>query len=271
MSTELYSRQTSLNLLRYKHAVIVGLGGIGNWVALDLALSGQVDCIHLIDPDTIEESNLNRTIFRFCDIGSHKVDATMYQILERRADMVIKVYKELTNEKLLDALAKDIFVDRSVYDPNVLLMDCRDDIYDDLYDFNCKLYKIGYDGTSMTIDGNPRLQKVWTQRGGSYRVIPSYIGSSQIVAAIAVNDALGAGNINNDDVLKIRDIDNFEMPFVRAFTTQNGRDEYGRLNCSVSFDCKDIIPKCSNGSVGTYNNDEVIKILKEEKENEDDW
>lgn len=270
MSNELYSRQLSLDLLKYRHAVVVGLGGIGNWVALDLALSGRVDCIHLIDPDTIEESNLNRTIFRISDIGNYKVDATKYQILERRAEVLVKTYRELTSEKLLNDIAKEIFIDRSIYDPNVLIMDCRDDIYDDLYDFNCKLYKVGYDGTSMTIDGNPRLQRVWTQRGGSYRVIPSYIGSSQLVAAIAVNDALAAGLVTTERDQIIRDFDIFEMPFIRSYTTEDGRDEYGRLNCLVTFGCEKIIEKCSNDSVKEYNFDNVVNVLKQEKESEND-
>lgn len=268
MESGLYSRQSSLKLLHYNHAIIVGLGGIGNWVALDLALSGQVDCLHLIDPDTIEESNLNRTIFRYCDISNYKVDATKYQILERRSDVVIETYKELTNPKLLETIANKAIFDKSVYDKNCLIMDCRDDIYDDLYDFNCKLYKIGYDGTSMTIDGNPRLTKVWTQRGGGYHVIPSYIGSSQIVAAIAVNDALGAGCINDDIRCTIDDIENYDMPFIHNFTTTNGRDEYGRLNCCVTFGCQNIIMCCSD-KVSEYKYNEVLEILKKEKETEE--
>lgn len=270
MSSELYSRQSSLDLLRYRHAVIVGLGGIGNWVALDLALSGRVNCIHLIDPDTIEESNLNRTIFRLSDIGNYKVEATKYQILERRTDVIVKTYKELTNETLLNNLAQEIFTDRSVYDNSVLIMDCRDDIYDDLYDFNCKLYKVGYDGTSMTIDGNPRLQKVWTQRGGSYRVIPSYIGSSQIVAAIAVNDALAAGIITEERDVTVKDFDIYEMPFLRSYCENGYRDEYGRLNGLVTFGCEKIIEKCSDGTVSEYNFDKVVQILAQEKESEND-
>lgn len=270
MSSELYSRQSSLSLLHYNHAVIVGLGGVGNWIALDLALSGQVDCLHLIDPDTVEESNLNRTIFRYCDIGSYKVDAVKYQILERRSETLIKTYKDLTNPTMLKHISYDAIVDRFVYDSNCLIMDCRDDIYDDLYDFNCKLYKIGYDGTSMTIDGNPRLTKVWTQRGGGYHVIPSYIGSSQIVAAIAVNDALGAGLVNDDIKDSINDIDVAEMPFIRNFTTKNGRDEYGRLNCCVTFSCQDIIQKCSNSSVKDYNKNDVMTILNDERDNENE-
>lgn len=269
MSSEtdgLYSRQTQLSLYTYKHAIIVGLGGIGNWVALDLALSGKVDIIHLIDPDKVEESNLNRTIFRYCDIGCHKVDAVKYQILERRANVIIETYKELTNPVLLEKLLKETIGDNSIYNPYTLIMDCRDDIFDDLYDFNCKLYKCGYDGTSITIDGNPRLTKVFTQRGGSYSVIPSYIGSSQIVAAIAVNDALCAGY----DLSQKNNINSIEistMPYITN-ASPNGRDEHGRLNRCITIKCEDMLMKCCAGEIGEHNSSQAQATVIKEFETE---
>lgn len=265
-SDGLYSRQTALPLYKYNHAIIVGLGGIGNWVALDLALSGQVNVIHLIDPDTVEESNLNRTIFRYCDIGCHKVDAVKFQILERRSNVRIETYKELTNPKLLERLLKETIDDNSIYNPYTLIMDCRDDIFDDLYDFNCKLYKCGYDGTSMTIDGNPRLTKVFTQRGGSYSVIPSYIGSSQIVAAIAVNDALCAGY----DLERMNSINSMEistMPYITK-ASDNGRDEHGRLNRCITIKCEDMLMKCCAGDVGEHVSSIAESIVAKEFESE---
>jgi len=269
MSAELYSRQESLSLLKYNTAVVVGLGGVGNWVALDLALSGQVKSLILIDPDTVEESNLNRTIFRYSDIGALKVEATKFQILERRADCLVECHAVLTNTELLNDIARKIIYDQSVYDPDCLIMDCRDDIYDDLHDFNCKLYKVGYDGTSMTIDGNPRLTKVWTQRGGSYRVIPSYIGSSQIVAALAVNDALGAGFLTQTySEVKNSLQDCCENPFLRNFCTDNGRDELGRLNCSIRFDCGDIFSRCASDQVKQHDETKVIEIIKKQAQEE---
>ena len=268
MSDEsLYSRQSSLELLKYEYAVVVGLGGIGNWVALDLALSGRVKNMILIDGDTVDHHNMNRTIFRYCDIGQYKVDAVRFQILERRADLEVTVYRQITDDKLVADISKMIVPDPSCYSPKSLVMDCRDDIYDDLLDINCKLYKVGYDGTSMTIDGNPRLTKVFTQRGGSYSVVPSYIGSSQIVAAIAVNDALGAGTITNNYISEILSRPVCENPFIRS-NFDNGRDEYGRLNCNVTFRCENIIPNCCPTQVKSYNIESVIDTLDKQREEE---
>ena len=45
--------------IRAAHAVIVGVGGVGSWIAEALARSG-VGRITLIDLDVVAESNLNR-------------------------------------------------------------------------------------------------------------------------------------------------------------------------------------------------------------------
>lgn len=261
----LYSRQQTLPLLTYDYAVVVGLGGIGNWIALDLALSGCVKNLVLIDPDKVEEHNLNRTIFTIGDIGSYKVDAVKNQILERRTTCFIQTYNQLTNPDLLQQISSTIIMDQSMYDPRCLIMDCRDDIYDDLFDFNCKLYKVGYDGTSMTIDGNPRLTKIFTQRGGSYSVVPSYIGSSQLVAVLAVNDALGAGFLS-DKYQDIHRIEVCENPYLREIPDNSGRDEYGRLNCCIRFSCQDIFPACAPDYVKAYDVNKAIKIMKQQIE-----
>ena len=67
-------RQRTLNLKDIGIAVVIGLGGVGSWVALDLALSGKVKEMIIIDDDKIESSNLNRTPFRICDIGAYKTE-----------------------------------------------------------------------------------------------------------------------------------------------------------------------------------------------------
>lgn len=263
----LYSRQQTLSLLNYEYAIVVGLGGIGNWVALDLALSGCVRNLILIDPDKVEEHNLNRTIFRICDIDEYKVDAVKYQILERRSVCNIETYTQLTTPELLKEISDKVILDKSVYDHKCLIIDCRDDIYDDLLDFNCKLYKVGYDGTSITVDGNPRLTKIFTQRGGSYSIVPSYIGSSQLAAVLVVNDALGAGLLCGD-YKQIQQMDIGENPYLRESPDNNGRDEYGRLNCCIRFGCNDIFPKCASDSVGEYDINRVINNMNNQIEDE---
>src|SRR5271169_3351460 len=58
--------------LQKSRVLIVGLGGLGTPVALYLAAAG-VGELHLIDPDTVEESNLHRQIlYNVADIGRPK-------------------------------------------------------------------------------------------------------------------------------------------------------------------------------------------------------
>ena len=63
------------------HVVIVGAGGIGNWLSYYLVAAG-VGTVTLIDGDTVAPSNLTRQVlFHEGDVGSHKV-----AIAKRRLD-----------------------------------------------------------------------------------------------------------------------------------------------------------------------------------------
>jgi bacteriocin biosynthesis cyclodehydratase domain-containing protein len=61
--------------LRERHAVVLGCGGLGAWAAIGLALSG-IGRLTLVDPDTVEPSNLNRQpLYGVADVGRPKVAA----------------------------------------------------------------------------------------------------------------------------------------------------------------------------------------------------
>ena len=252
VSDGLYDRQTQLPLLSYDTIIIVGVGGVGNWMALNAALCGKFNKLVLIDDDIVSMSNLNRTIFRFCDVGEYKVDAIKNQILERRAYANVVTYIDRTSEKFVSKLIETQFDgDNSYYHSNIVIVDCRDDIYDDLYRLNCKLYKVGYDGMNMTIDGNPRLTKVWTQRGGSYQVVPSYVGSAQLLSCLVLNDIICPALADQDLSLAnhIRDsmIDCEDPPYVKSRPlSDDWNDELGRLNNSITFNALDILQKLNS-------------------------
>lgn len=252
-SNDLYDRQSNLNLKHYRTIIIVGVGGIGNWVALDCALCGKFDTIVLIDDDIVESTNLNRTIFEYQDIGQYKVDAVKNHILRRRSEIEVVTYITKTTPSLIKNLISTYVGDNSYYHSDIVVVDCRDDIYEDLYQFNCKLYKVGYDGMSMTIDGNPRLSKVWTQRGGSYSVTPSYVGSSQLIACLLLNDMTYPKAYENNDVtfhneqnIKNRCEEMEDFPYVTDRPNGNYNDEIGRLNSVISFNASDILYKLNS-------------------------
>lgn len=53
-----------------KRALVIGAGGIGTYVALNLALLGIP--MEIYDGDTVEETNLNRQVFYYDSIGKNK-------------------------------------------------------------------------------------------------------------------------------------------------------------------------------------------------------
>ena len=67
--------------LRAARVGIAGLGGLGSRIALDLARSG-VGCLHLVDFDEVEPSNLNRQQYRIAHLGMPKTQALRAQIAE---------------------------------------------------------------------------------------------------------------------------------------------------------------------------------------------
>ncbi|MDR1974007.1 MAG: HesA/MoeB/ThiF family protein [Bacteroidales bacterium] len=82
MNLERYIRQTSLEeigeerqrLLGTKHALLVGIGGLGGTVALYLCAAG-IGKITIIDNDTVAIHNLQRQIlYRTPQVGQNKVD-----------------------------------------------------------------------------------------------------------------------------------------------------------------------------------------------------
>ena len=70
--------------LEKEHIILVGCGGIGNFMSYPLSSLG-IGEISLIDGDTIEESNLNRQfLFSRDDIGKNKVDTIERENFQER-------------------------------------------------------------------------------------------------------------------------------------------------------------------------------------------
>jgi len=94
-----------INKIRAASVVVVGCGGIGSLAALLLSGAG-IKHLKLIDPDTIEASNLNRQlIWKRSDIGRPKVEVLKREITERFLDIKIDT---LQKQSTKDSLAVDI-------------------------------------------------------------------------------------------------------------------------------------------------------------------
>jgi len=176
----IYSRQENLYEVKKngnsyfqtmpQSATVIGLGGIGAWVALDLALLG-VNELTLIDPDTIEDHNLNRTPFKLTQIGLYKTEAVKYLIAERRNTNVI------TYEKKFEFLPK---AERNRILKN-LIIDCRDNL-ETIYNAEKVIY-LRYDGISMTI--MPSLpDPAFISHTAGYTTTPSIVMPPQLLASL---------------------------------------------------------------------------------------
>lgn len=174
--TGLYNRQSSLNLNIPQKVLVIGAGGIGSWVALNMALIG-VPNLYIIDYDTIEEHNLNRTLFRDTDIDTKKTIALYDLILERRSDAEVRLF-----DKRLEELSTGELNELS----GCFIIDCRDvleELPEALMDHD--KIKLGYDGLSVTVILNPDYKAVWeVDENRGYQVIPSFLAPCQYLASL---------------------------------------------------------------------------------------
>lgn len=99
------SREEMQARLTTSRVIIVGLGGIGTWVAQGLMLSG-VKQFTLVDPDVVELANLNRQcLFTLEDIGQPKAAVVSGKLLQTDPDIQTRVLRSkiLNKEDCVDA------------------------------------------------------------------------------------------------------------------------------------------------------------------------
>ena len=184
-----------------KAALVIGLGGIGSWVAIDLALVG-VGTIMLYDNDKIELTNLNRTLFKQSQIGEHKTKAVTELIAERRLDILVVTFEEMFHSVYLKKFESVDYI-----------FDCTDttrlkDSIRDSGEFEDINYvKLGYDGLDGTLCFNDFESGQWGE-DNSYSIVPSFFGTPQLLSALAVTEVLlnpkskQTISLNMGDILK---------------------------------------------------------------------
>ncbi|HKR04986.1 MAG TPA: ThiF family adenylyltransferase [Bacteroidia bacterium] len=89
---------TQQKKLQDAHVLIMGIGGIGNFIATALATAGAGK-ITLVDYDVVEETNLNRQIlFSENDIGKNKAEAAAKRLKELNSNCEINcLQKEISS------------------------------------------------------------------------------------------------------------------------------------------------------------------------------
>ena len=152
--------------------IVVGLGGIGSYVAIEMAMVGTKRLV-LIDYDLVEESNRNRVLFTTDQVGMYKVDAIRETIYRLREDVeVISVPKKTDN----------LGIHAQYIDKGSMLIDCRDNVEPFPENFPAITIKAGYDGLEGTLHINPDYSSIMGSGGDAYRSVPSYCVSASLMA-----------------------------------------------------------------------------------------
>lgn len=96
--------ESALRAFHHAHFVVVGIGGVGTWVAEGLARSG-VGEITLIDMDDICITNTNRQLHAMSStIGQQKIDVMAARLKDINPDLKINAIDEFLETDNLDEL-----------------------------------------------------------------------------------------------------------------------------------------------------------------------
>jgi predicted ThiF/HesA family dinucleotide-utilizing enzyme len=173
---QIFQRQEPLHTKVPEVATVVGVGGIGFWIALDLAMLGTKELV-LIDPDRIEISNLNRIPLSLKNIGRSKVLATKEFITDIRPDCRIEAIPDRVEDHLGE-IKGYVFICVDDFDVASLVVSSSQAS-------GLPYIVLTYDGRHFTI--TKEVNSCWeveARRG--YRVIPSYVITPQMVSLIAL-------------------------------------------------------------------------------------
>ena len=128
--TENLIGEENVNLLASKHITVVGVGGVGGYVAITLVRAG-IENITIIDFDVVSPSNVNRQIIAFeSTIGKVKVDVLKTMLLDINKNVkVVALNERLTAENVGKLICQtDFVVDAidSVADKVALIKYCKE-------------------------------------------------------------------------------------------------------------------------------------------------
>lgn len=138
-------------------AIVIGIGGVGSWVATQLCQSGFKKFI-LIDDDKVEISNLNRSLYSQSDIGKKKTEALTDRMQAINADIDVKGI----SKNIKDAIDLKQLI-ASVEDRAIVV--------------NCADYP-SVDATSSVVDEACKVSAIPYVIAGGYNLHLSLIGMS---------------------------------------------------------------------------------------------
>lgn len=172
-------RQEGLPLRRLENVAIAGLGGVGSWVAVFLAVSRLVGRLELVDFDYLEPHNLNRTPYRPRDVCRLKTHALMdlVRMVNPEISVVVHPYPL---ERVIDRLESSVLVEAT----DSLKLE---ETLSEWVRSGRELVRVHYDGERFTLEYNHTRD--WSSIGGGsgYSTAPVYVGTPVVAAGLAVH------------------------------------------------------------------------------------
>ncbi len=109
---ELLIGNENIDKLRNRKVLVIGVGGVGGYAVEILARSG-VGSLVLVDPDIVEETNINRQLVALTStIGQYKVDVLKNRIEDMGLGTSVTVIKEfMTASNIEKYLEVDFVID----------------------------------------------------------------------------------------------------------------------------------------------------------------
>ena len=217
--SQLFKRQTTLSeigeegqqKLHNTSVLVVGCGGLGSPIAVQLAASG-IGKIHLVDFDTIDVSNLHRQVFySLGDIGKSKSE-TLASFIEKRAPFTKVNFSSnpITKDNVFELLDNaDIVVDGTDSLPTKYLLNdaCvlknKPLIYGSLYKFDGYVASFNLEQQDGTFSASLRdaFPKMATdvpncEEAGTLNSIVSLIAAQQVNEVLKIITGIGKPLIN---------------------------------------------------------------------------
>ena len=173
LEQELYDRQKTLELKVPERVSVIGVGGIGTWVAIFAAMSGVKE-LELSDPDTVDVTNLNRVPYTTADVSLRKTTLAK-EFVEMIRDVLVLERETSANFNSTDF----VFICTDNLDSKVK--------YAELAKAKGVPFAVlGYDGNAISLSIN-RVPVVWDNGPDGYRTVPSWVAPPAFIAAWAVD------------------------------------------------------------------------------------
>lgn len=194
--------------LKAARVLVVGCGGLGAPLLSYLVAAG-VGTIGLMDPDTVDESNLHRqTLFTLDDVGKPKVEAAAKRLSLQNPHVQLHQYHEkLSTENALEVIGQydlvadgtDNFPTRYLVNDACVLLD-KVNVYASIYRFEGQVSVFNYQFPGGERGPNyrdiyptppPPGQVPSCAEGGVLGVLPGIMGSLQANEVIKVITGIG--------------------------------------------------------------------------------